>query len=606
MSDSPLDSAASAVRPSVADRLGAAWPPALAGLAAGGAALAVGELIAGLIKDAPSLVTAVGSLVIALQPSGAKELMVNLFGTNDKLVLNLAVLVVALVIALFTGTVAGRNFRNGAWVFVGFGVIAAFAGYNEALTSRIFAIVVPVVAVGAGLAVLWGLLALVPGSSVERSRRSGQPGRGVNRKADSDADDRPVWRATDSPAARRAALVQAAANRSAPSQRQPRKGARPKTNTRATAREAATSGSPEWTRRRFLIASASTLGTAVVAGAVGRSLVNGQHPTGAVSTSRLPAALNPVPPLTASESFTVNGLTPIVMPNERFYKIDTTLLTPQVDANAWQLDVKGMVNHPLTFTYDDLLAMPLFEQYVTLACVSNDVPSGNQPGLNLVGNALWTGVKLKDVLNNAGIQAGATQVVGRSVDDFTVGFPTDWAMAPEREPMIAVGMNGVPLPADHGFPARLIVPGLYGYVSATKWLSSIELTTREAVDGYWIPLGWAKDGPILTQSRIDVPAGGANLQAGRVNLAGVAWAPDRGVEGVEISIDAGPWQPTQISQPISKATWVQWLFPWDASHGLHSIEVRATDGTGTVQTADISDPAPDGARGHHKITVTVG
>ena len=602
MSDSSGPSIVSLHRPSLAGRLSAAWPPALAGLAAGGAALAVGELIAGLIKDAPSLVTAVGSLVIALQPSGAKELMVTLFGTNDKLVLNLAVLIVALAIALFTGIVAGRNFRNGAWVFVGFGVIAAFAAYNQALTSKIFAIVVPVVGVGVGLAVLWGLLALVPGSSVERGRRSAQPGRGANRNTDLDADDRPVWRPTDNPAARRAALVQTAASRSTPSQRQPRKGSRPK----ATAKEARTSTSPDWTRRRFLIASASTLGTAVVAGAVGRNLVNGQHPTGTVSTSRLPAALNPVPPLTSSESFTVNGLTPIVMPSDRFYKIDTTLLTPQVDANAWQLDVKGMVNHPLTFTYDDLLAMPLFEQYVTLACVSNDVPSGNRPGLNLVGNALWTGVKLKDVLNNAGIQAGATQVVGRSVDNFTVGFPTDWAMAPEREPMIAVGMNGVPLPADHGFPARLIVPGLYGYVSATKWLASIELTTRDAVDGYWIPLGWAKDGPILTQSRIDVPSGGANLQAGRVNLAGVAWAPDRGVEGVEISIDSGPWQPTQISQPISKATWVQWLFPWDAAHGPHSIEVRATDGTGTVQTADISDPAPDGARGHHRITVTVG
>ncbi len=390
MSDSSRPSDAVHDRPHLADRLRAAWPPALAGLAAGGAALAVGELIAGLIKDAPSLVTAVGSLVIALQPSGAKELMVSLFGTNDKLVLNLAVLVVALVIALFTGIVAGRNFRSGAWVFVGFGLIAAFAAYNEALTSRLFAIVVPVLAVGIGLAVLWGLLALVPGSSVEQGRRGTAAG-GAARNGDADPDERPVWRPTDSAAARRAAIVQTAASRSAPSQRQPRKGSRLKATTRATAREAATSGSPEWTRRRFLIASASTLGTAVVAGAVGRGLVNGQHPTGTVSTSRLPAVLNPVPPLTSTESFTIAGLTPIVMPNDRFYKIDTTLLTPQVDANAWQLDVKGMVDHPLTFTYDDLLAMPLFEQYVTIACVSNDVAQNNQPGLNLVGNALWTG-----------------------------------------------------------------------------------------------------------------------------------------------------------------------------------------------------------------------
>ena len=604
--ESPTNPSEEAAREGFGSRLArrgrAAWPPALAGLAAGGAALAVGELIAGIVRNAPSLVSVVGSLVIALQPSGAKELMVTLFGTNDKLALNLGVLIVAMLIALAAGIVAARRFQRGAWIFVGFGLLAAFAAWEEPLTSRLFAILVPFLAVAVGLAVLWGLLALLAGSSVAEGRRANRSGN----RSGIDPSERPVWRPADNPAERRAALVQAAASRSAPTRRQPRKGSRPRSREAATAGAAATSTSPEWTRRRFLIASASTLGTAVVAGALGRSLVNGQHPTGVVSTSSLPAVLNPIPPLSSTESFTIAGLTPIVMPNDRFYKIDTTLLTPQVDANAWQLDVKGMVDHPLTFTYDDLLAMPLFEQYVTIACVSNDVAENNQPGLNLVGNALWTGVRLKDVLNNAGIQAGATQVVGRSVDDFTVGFPTDWAMAEGREPMIAVGMNGVPLPADHGFPARLIVPGLFGYVSATKWLASIELTTREAVDGYWIPLGWAKDGPILTQSRIDVPQGGANLAEGRVNVAGVAWAPDRGIQGVEVSFDNGPWQPAQISQPISKATWVQWLLPWTAAHGPHSIEVRATDGTGEIQTAAISDPAPDGARGHHRITVSVG
>ncbi len=202
------------------------------------------------------------------------------------------------------------------------------------------------------------------------------------------------------------------------------------------------------------------------------------------------------------------GVTPLVVPNDAFYRIDTALAVPHIDVSTWTLAVTGMVDRPLTLTYDELLAMPLFEQYVTISCVSNPV------GGSLVGNALWTGVRLKDVLAAAGVQPGATQIVGRSYQDFWAGFPTSWAMAPGREPMIAVGMNRIPLPAGHGFPARLIVPGLYGYVSATKWLTEIQLTTRDAVDGYWVPLGWAKDGPILTQSRIDVPGYNAQVPAG--------------------------------------------------------------------------------------------
>ena len=195
--------------------------------------------------------------------------------------------------------------------------------------------------------------------------------------------------------------------------------------------------------------------------------------------------------------------------------------------------------------------------------------------------------------------------MGRSVDGFTVGFPTEWALDPAREPMIALGMNGAPLPAEHGYPARLIVPGLYGYVSATKWLSEIELTTREAFDAYWIPLGWAKDGPILTQSRIDSPADGRDITAGPTWIDGVAWAPDRGIEKVEVRIDQGPWQPAMLSRAISEATWVQWALRWSATPGSHTIEVRAIDGTGTTQTADRTDPAPSGARGHHTIQVNV-
>ena len=202
-----------------------------------------------------------------------------------------------------------------------------------------------------------------------------------------------------------------------------------------------------------------------------------------------------------------------------------------------------MVDRETTLTWDELLAMPLFEQYVTIACVSNEI------GGNLVGNAKWTGVRLRDVLDIAGVQDGATQLVGRSVDGWTAGMPTAWVMDPAREPMIAVRMNDDPLPPKHGFPARLIVPGLYGYVSATKWLAELELTTMEAFNGYWVPLGWAKEAPILTQSRIDTPRSGS-VGAGPVPIAGVAWAPDRGISKVEVGID-GQWQEARLSSPIS-------------------------------------------------------
>ena len=259
-------------------------------------------------------------------------------------------------------------------------------------------------------------------------------------------------------------------------------------------------------------------------------------------------------------------------------------MNPRVDVDDWTLRVNGVVDREVTLTYDDLLSMPLFEQYVTIACVSNKV------GDDLIGNALWTGVDLREVLDMAGVQPEAEQIVGRSVDGFTAGFPTSWAMDPERRPMIAIGMNGQPLPVDHGYPARLIIPGLYGYVSATKWLREIELTAWEEFDGYWIPRGWAKEAPILTQSRIDTPAATRPSPAGTtVPIAGVAWAPDRGVQRVEVAIDGGEWQEAEISDPLNDATWVQWVLPWACpgrrwrarDHGAcHRRHRRGADGRG--------------------------
>jgi DMSO/TMAO reductase YedYZ molybdopterin-dependent catalytic subunit len=285
------------------------------------------------------------------------------------------------------------------------------------------------------------------------------------------------------------------------------------------------------------------------------------------------------------------------MPNDRFYKIDTSILVPGVSTDGWTLRIHGMVDRETVLTWDELIGLPLFEQYVTIACVSNEV------GGRLVGNAKWTGVRLREVLDMAGVQAEATQLVGRSVDGWTAGMPTAWVMDKSREPMIALKMNDVALPPAHGFPARLIVPGLYGYVSATKWLKELELTTLEALDGYWVPLGWAKKAPILTQSRIDTPRGG-QVSAGRVPVAGIAWAPDRGVSRVEVGVD-GVWQDARLSAPISDATWVQWVFDWTAIPGRHTVQVRATDGTGEVQAETPSPPAPDGARGWDSVAFDV-
>jgi DMSO/TMAO reductase YedYZ molybdopterin-dependent catalytic subunit len=357
---------------------------------------------------------------------------------------------------------------------------------------------------------------------------------------------------------------------------------------------------PNWSRRGFLIRSGSVAAASVVAGVAGRNLLEGQRGTPPTGDTTIPPPGQPAA-LPSGAELGVAGITPIVVPNDAFYRIDTALLTPNVDLAAWQLTIKGMVERETVLTYADLSELPIIEQFVTIACVSNEV------GGKLVGNAKWTGVRLREVLDIAGVKTGATQLVGRSVDGWTAGMPTEWLMDPAREPMIALKMNDEVLPRAHGFPARLIIPGLYGYVSATKWLAELELTTWEAFDGYWVPLGWSKEGPILTQSRIDVPRPGEQVSGQRVAIAGVAWAPDRGISKVEVAID-GEWRACQLSAPISNATWVQWQYAWDAAAsgpGQHTIEVRATDGTGEVQTDAVTPPAPDGARGHHHFTVSV-
>jgi DMSO/TMAO reductase YedYZ molybdopterin-dependent catalytic subunit len=289
-----------------------------------------------------------------------------------------------------------------------------------------------------------------------------------------------------------------------------------------------------------------------------------------------------------------------VTPNDDFYRIDTALLVPRVDPTSWSMSIEGLVATRLEFTLDDLLGMDLVDAAVTLNCVSNEV------GGHLVGNAVWTGVPLADLLAEAGPTAGAQQVMAWSVDGFNAGFPMT-AVLDGRTALVAVGMNGEPLPFRHGFPARLVVAGLYGYVSAVKWLDRIQLTTLDD-DGYWIPRGWAKYGPIKIASRIDVPVRSA-VPAGRQPIAGVAWAPVAGIAGVEVSIDRGPWMTCRILQEdapgLSGDSWVQWFLTWDAEPGARVLRVRAHDTDGRVQPPGPRATAPDGAEGYHARRIRV-
>ncbi len=351
-------------------------------------------------------------------------------------------------------------------------------------------------------------------------------------------------------------------------------------------------------RRRFLAQAAGAGTVAAVAGLGGRQLiiVRSEEVRQAVS---LPVADLTVPaPPPEAQFASVPNLSPIVVPNDEFYRIDTALVVPRPDPETWRLKITGMVDNELEFSLDDLMKMSLYEEYVTIACVSNEV------GGDLIGNAKWTGVRLVDLLEQAGVQASAEQLLSRSVDGWTSGFPVELAFD-GRDPLLAIGMNGDPLPPSHGFPARLIVPGLYGYVSATKWIEEIELTTWEGVDGYWIPRGWSKEAPIKTQSRIDHPRKRETVSEDPVVLAGVAWAPTRGVAMVEVQLDDGEWTECELTSPLSDKAWVQWKTEVEAGPGEHRARVRATDGTGTTQTANEQRPAPDGATGYHEITFEV-
>ncbi|MEO0492280.1 MAG: molybdopterin-dependent oxidoreductase [Actinomycetota bacterium] len=523
------------------------WMGALSGVAAAAVALAFGQFIEGVSDTIPGLVLGVGELVIDYTPGWAAEESIESLGSAGKGNLLLGITLVAFLLAGMLGEQAlKRGDRFGVLGFAAFGLVGGWAVARNPQSPFVASWFWALVAAGLGIVTLRFLL--------RRARATaGEPGEA----------DTILASPLEPPHTRRAFMGWTAGA-----------GAVALTGV-GLGRAVEGTGAGDLARAEIVLPEAATETTTTTLA---------ERATGAVS----------------SEPFDIPGLSSWVTPStdNQFYRIDTALSFPQVDPASWSLKFTGMVDNPYELTYDEILNMDLVERTITLSCVSNPI------GGELVGNAVWTGVPLADLLDRAGIQDGATQIVGRSVDDFTAGFPTE-TVYDGRNAMLVVGQNGEPLQVRHGFPARLVVAGLYGYVSATKWIEEINLTTWEAFNGYWINLGWSKEGPMKTTSRIDVPRHRDQVTAGVTPIAGVAWSPVRGIEAVEISIDEGPWQVCDLAVPGTDESWVQWKTDWDASPGVHRIDVRAVDKNGDIQPVGPKDVAPDGAEGYHAILVEV-
>ncbi|MEO7235849.1 MAG: molybdopterin-dependent oxidoreductase [Lapillicoccus sp.] len=512
--------------PSVADAPASRLGAALDGVLAGGVALGLATLLAGILSwvgaagGTPSPVPAVGGAFVDRTPPWLKDFAVSSFGTNDKL-------------ALFTGMAAV--------------LLALCAGIGLlSRTRRLLALVLLAVVGALGMAAV------------------------MSRPNASAPDILPTLLGT---AAGLDTLVRL----------------------RRDSTELTDSGlwSP-LTRRRVLAG-----GGAALAAIIGSRISGG----GSAARESRAEAVIPAPAVTSAPSVTgtsvnVPGVAPFVVANDDFYRIDTALVVPQLDTASWSLRVWGEVDKEVTIDWKTLLQQKLEEHMVTLTCVSNEV------GGDLIGNATWIGWPVRNLLAMAGPKPGADMVLSRSSDGFTAGTPIE-ALTDDRNALIAVAMNGQALPFEHGFPARLVVPGLYGYVSATKWVTELKVTRFSADQGYWTPRGWSAKGPIKTASRIDVPRVGASVTAGTVAIAGVAWAQHRGVTKVEVQVDNGPWQEATLAAEATVDAWRQWVLPWAATAGRHQIRVRATDAQGQVQPQQEAPPAPDGATGWHTVQVTV-
>ncbi len=536
---------------------------AMSGVLSAAFGVAAGQVLASAAHPAAGPLVAVGSAVIDATPTPVKEFAVRELGTHDKPVLLGTIVVVIAVLTAATGVFA---LRRGAAVVAG-AVVLGVAGAAAALSrpSAVWYDAIPSVvgAVLAGLALRLLIGRLKPA-----------------------AEGRPVVPERVTVAAGVGPEVVPAPPTVVPAP--PRVVAGPPTVEPPAAVPVVVS------KRRFLQAALLVSAGAIAAGsaAVTVDRIRGAGVAGSRKAIRLPAPADPGPPVPPGVG------AGFVTPDASFYRVDTALTVPAIDVSAWRLRIHGKVGRTAELSFADLLDRPLIERTITLNCVSNEV------GGPYIGTARWLGVPLAPLLRELGIQPGADQIVARSVEGMTIGTPVDIAMD-GRDTMLCVGMNGEPLPPVHGFPVRMLTPGLYGYAGACKWLTEIELTTFAAYDAYWVKRGWAARGPVKTASRIDAPKAFETPAAGPVTVAGVAWAQRRGIRTVEVRVDDGPWSPAELLPVPSSDTWVQWRYHWTATPGLHTLAVRATDRTGVTQPSTRVPPFPNGATGWHTLTVSV-
>ena len=509
---------------------------ALAGVAAAAVVLSVAELIGAFFTARATPLIALGSTFIDFTPSWMKDFAIATFGTNDKAALFAGMAVTILLLACVLGMVAYRK-----WALGVAGVLVMGAVIVASVVTR--AGVRPLDAIPSLVGTLAGLIVLrLLISRLWRMRHWPDMGAGLAAKE------------PDRPAA---------------------------------------------SRRAFFAATGITAAASAIAATGGRLLSAARSSVVQARESlQLPAPAIAAAPVPDGVQSSAPGVTPWLTPNKDFYRIDTALSVPEINARDWELRVHGLVEQEIRLSFQDLLDAKLIESHVSLTCVSNPV------GGNLAGNAKWLGMPIREVLKMARPTDGADMVLSTSIDGFNASTPLE-VLQDDRDAMLAIGMNGEALPLEHGYPVRMVVPGLYGFVSATKWVVDLEVTRFADSKAYWTQRGWSEHGPIKTMARVEVPKSFAKVPAGKVAIGGTAWAGTRGITKVEVQIDGGPWTEAVLSAEASVISWRQWSFDWDAAPGPHYIKARATDATGEVQTEKRADPVPDGASGWQSVMVTV-